>query len=72
MQISARKTLEYFKLEVGSSALLCLSLETIAGKMMLVRSLLGLEFLFGGDHSLNAEIHLLDQSLLSFTETVAV
>ena len=41
MQISARKTLEYFKLEEGSSALLCLSLETIAGKMMLVRSLIG-------------------------------
>ena len=41
MQISARKTLEYFKLEKGSSALLCLSLETIAGKMMLVRSLIG-------------------------------
>ena len=33
MQISARKTLEYFKLEKGSSALLCLSLETIAGKI---------------------------------------
>ena len=41
MRISARKTLEYFKLEEGSSALLCLSLETIAGKMMLVRSLIG-------------------------------
>lgn len=41
MQISARKTLEYFKLKEGSSALLCLSLETIAGKMMLVRSLIG-------------------------------
>jgi len=41
IQISARKTLEYFKLENGSSALLCLSLETIAGKMMLVRSLIG-------------------------------
>ena len=41
MLISARKTLEYFKLEEGSSALLCLSLETIAGKMMLVRSLIG-------------------------------
>jgi O-succinylbenzoic acid--CoA ligase len=41
MQISARKTLEYFKIEKGSSALLCLSLETIAGKMMLVRSLIG-------------------------------
>ena len=32
MQISARKTIEYFKLEEGSSALLCLSLETIARK----------------------------------------
>ena len=41
MQISARKTLEYFKIEKGSRALLCLSLETIAGKMMLVRSLIG-------------------------------
>jgi len=41
IQISARKTLEYFKIEEGSSALLCLSLETIAGKMMLVRSLIG-------------------------------
>jgi len=41
MLISARKTLEYFKIEEGSSALLCLSLETIAGKMMLVRSLIG-------------------------------
>ena len=41
IQISARKTLEYFKIEKGSSALLCLSLETIAGKMMLVRSLIG-------------------------------
>ena len=41
MQISARKTLEFFKLEKGSSALLCLSLDTIAGKMMIVRSLIG-------------------------------
>jgi len=41
IQISARKTLEYFKIEKGSSALLCLSLETIAGKMMLVRSFIG-------------------------------
>jgi O-succinylbenzoic acid--CoA ligase len=41
IQISARKTLEYFNIEEGSSALLCLSLETIAGKMMLVRSLIG-------------------------------
>lgn len=41
MHISARKTLEYFNIKKGNSALLCLSLETIAGKMMLVRSLIG-------------------------------
>lgn len=41
MELSARKTLEFFKLKKGNSALLCLSLETIAGKMMLVRSLIG-------------------------------
>jgi o-succinylbenzoate---CoA ligase len=33
--------LEYFKIKKGNSALLCLSLETIAGKMMLIRSLIG-------------------------------
>jgi len=41
MQISARKTIDYFNIKKGNSALLCLSLETIAGKMMLVRSLIG-------------------------------
>ena len=41
MQISARKTLDYFDIKKGSNALLCLSLETIAGKMMLIRSLIG-------------------------------
>ena len=41
MQISARKTIDYFNFKKGNSALLCLSLDTIAGKMMLVRSLIG-------------------------------
>ena len=41
MRISARKTIDYFNIKKGNSALLCLSLETIAGKMMLVRSLIG-------------------------------
>ena len=38
---SARKTLDYFNLEEGNKALFCLSPETIAGKMMLVRAIVG-------------------------------
>jgi o-succinylbenzoate---CoA ligase len=41
MELSAKKTLNFFKIKKGSSALLCLSLDTIAGKMMLLRSLIG-------------------------------
>jgi O-succinylbenzoic acid--CoA ligase len=41
MVLSASKTIEFFKLEKGLKALICLSLETIAGKMMLARSLVG-------------------------------
>lgn len=41
MSLSARKTLDYFQLTKGNKALLCLSMETIAGKMMLLRSILG-------------------------------
>lgn len=41
MVISAKKTLDYFDLNPGDTALLCLSPETIAGKMMIVRSLVG-------------------------------
>lgn len=39
MQVSARKTIEYFNLQNGSKAYLCLSTSTIAGMMMIVRAL---------------------------------
>ncbi len=41
MGISARKTLNFFKLNPGDSALLCLSPNYIAGKLMIVRALIG-------------------------------
>lgn len=41
MRISAGKTNAYFGLSAASKALLCLSLNTIAGKMMLVRAICG-------------------------------
>jgi O-succinylbenzoic acid--CoA ligase len=41
MILSATKTIRFFNLQEGINALVCLSLETIAGKMMLVRSLVG-------------------------------
>lgn len=41
MVLSAEKTIKFFDLEHGIKALVCLSLETIAGKMMLARSFVG-------------------------------
>lgn len=41
MVISAKRTLDYFALKPGNSSLLCLSPDTIAGKMMIVRSIIG-------------------------------
>lgn len=41
MRFSARRTLDYFALQPGMHALLCLSPATIAGKMMLVRAIEG-------------------------------
>lgn len=46
MIISARMTLDYLKLKEGDKALLCLSADYIAGKMMVVRSLVGNLHLF--------------------------
>ena len=44
MRVSAAKTVDYFSLTKGDTAALVLSIHTIAGKMMIVRSLLaGLE-----------------------------
>jgi len=39
--LSASKTNQYFNLNNGTKAFLCLSTETIAGKMMLVRAFVG-------------------------------
>lgn len=41
MSNSALMTLDFLKLQAGNSALLCLSADYIAGKMMIVRALLG-------------------------------
>lgn len=41
MVASARRTIQFFDLKMGDSALLCLSAKYIAGKMMLVRALVG-------------------------------
>ncbi len=41
MEASARKTLRFLGLKEGDSALLCLPLDFIAGKMMVVRSIVG-------------------------------
>jgi o-succinylbenzoate---CoA ligase len=41
MRISARKTIDYLKLSPNDKALLCLSVHTIAGAMMIVRAIVG-------------------------------
>lgn len=41
MVISAKKTLDYFAINPGDTALLCLSPDAIAGKMMIIRSIVG-------------------------------
>lgn len=41
MLVSAQRTLDHFGLKDGDSALLCLPVQYIAGKMMVVRALLG-------------------------------
>ncbi len=53
MIISAKKTLAYFTISPGQNALLCLSPDTIAGKMMIVRSIVGNLNLFVTDVSSN-------------------
>jgi O-succinylbenzoic acid--CoA ligase len=41
MEVSARATIEFFKLKPENNALLCLPVKYIAGKMMIVRALVG-------------------------------
>ena len=45
MLLSAQKTNQFFQFNTETKALLCLSLDTIAGKMMMVRALVGDYFL---------------------------
>jgi O-succinylbenzoic acid--CoA ligase len=56
MILSAQRTLNHFKSKTGSNAFLCLSPETIAGKMMIVRSIVGKLNLFVGDSSAKLNI----------------
>jgi O-succinylbenzoic acid--CoA ligase len=62
MVISAKKTLNYFALKPGDTALLCLSIDTIAGKMMIVRSIIGKLNLIVGDVNSNP-INKVEQSI---------
>ncbi len=51
MVASAKMTLDYLKLKLGDTALLCLSVNYIAGKMMIVRAVVGGLNLLIGDVS---------------------
>jgi O-succinylbenzoic acid--CoA ligase len=53
MIISAQKTIDLLKIPEKSKALLCLSPNTIAGKMMIVRAIVGNLELIIGEHSSN-------------------
>ena len=57
MEASARMTGNYLELKEGATALLCMSPETIAGKMMIVRSLV-----------LGMELHVVDVCSTPLTE----
>ena len=41
MELSARRTLQYFRLLPGDGALLCLPIQYVAGKMMVARAMVG-------------------------------
>ena len=56
MLLSAQRTLDHFNITPGSTAFLCLSSETIAGKMMVVRSIVGKLNLFVGDNTAKLNI----------------
>lgn len=69
-EASARKTLDYLDLKEGSTALLCLSPETIAGKMMLIRSFIGGLKLIVVDVSSSPLKSILDKELIDFAAMV--
>jgi O-succinylbenzoic acid--CoA ligase len=49
MVLSAKRTLNHFEIQEGGTAFLCVSPETIAGKMMIVRAIVGNLVLYVGD-----------------------
>lgn len=49
LEFSARNTIEYFNWNTGTKALLCLSTNTIGGKMMIIRSIIANSELLIGD-----------------------
>jgi O-succinylbenzoic acid--CoA ligase len=54
LKASAQNTLDTFSIEKGTTAFLCLSIHTIAGKLMVVRAMLNRMELIVGDVSSNA------------------
>ena len=56
MILSAQRTLDHFKIIPGATAFLCLSPDTIAGKMMIVRSIVGKLNLIAGNFSAKLNI----------------
>lgn len=49
MILSAQRTLDHFEIQEGGTTFLCVSPDTIAGKMMIVRSIVGNHLLYVGD-----------------------
>jgi O-succinylbenzoic acid--CoA ligase len=69
-EASARKTIDYLNLQKGNTALLCLSPETISGKMMLIRSIVGGLNLIVGDVNSSPLMSIADKEVIDFAAMV--
>lgn len=69
-EASAHKTIDYLNLQKGDTALLCLSPTTIAGKMMLIRSIVGGLNLIVGDVSSSPLMSIEDKEVIDFAAMV--
>lgn len=69
-EASARKTIDYLHLQKGDTALLCLSPKTIAGKMMLIRSIVGELNLIVGDISSSPLMSIKNNEVIDFAAMV--
>ena len=56
MILSAQRTLNHFEIQEGATAFLCVSPDTIAGKMMIVRAIVGNLVLYVGDTQSNPNL----------------